>query len=85
MTGRFFNWNGSAIPFREGETVAAALTGAGILRLGDDSVGSEARYFCGIGACQNCLVRVNGAIREACLTRAVAGLSVACVERRDHD
>ncbi|MBB5041498.1 2Fe-2S iron-sulfur cluster-binding protein [Shinella fusca] len=85
MTGRFFDWNGSAIPFREGETIAAALTGAGILHLGDDSVGSEARYFCGIGACQNCLVRVNGAIREACLTRAVAGLSVACVERRDHD
>lgn len=85
MTGRFFDWNGSAIPFRAGESVAAALTGAGILRLGDDSVGSEGRYFCGIGACQNCLVRVNGIIREACLTPAMSGLSVTCVERRDDD
>lgn len=57
MTQSSFIWNGNVIPFREGESIAAALTAAGILRLGRDATGSELRYFCGIGACQNCLVR----------------------------
>jgi aerobic-type carbon monoxide dehydrogenase small subunit (CoxS/CutS family) len=35
------------------------------------------RYFCGIGACQTCLVSVNGAAPvEACLTPARAGVQL---------
>lgn len=81
MTGHCFIWNGRTIPFREGETIAAALTMAGICHLGNDSLGCEARYFCGIGACQNCLVRVDGAVREACLTPAAPDRCVTSMER----
>jgi aerobic-type carbon monoxide dehydrogenase small subunit (CoxS/CutS family) len=81
MTARCFNWNGRSIPFREGETVATALTSAGILHLGHDALGNEARYFCGIGACQSCLVVVEGIAREACLTPARADLAVTSIER----
>ena len=80
MTQSSFIWNGRDIPFREGESIAAALTAAGVLRLGQDATGSELRYFCGIGACQNCLVRIDNALREACLTPAQIGLAVASME-----
>ncbi|CAN7727302.1 (2Fe-2S)-binding protein [Neorhizobium sp. LjRoot104] len=69
------------IPFYKGETVAAALTRAGILNLGHDALGNELRYFCGIGACQNCLVHVGDTVREACLTPARQDLSITSVER----
>jgi len=68
------HWLDQAVPFRAGETIAAALRRAGIDHLGAASGGMSGRYFCGIGTCQNCLVSVNGgAAVEACLTLAVDG------------
>lgn len=65
-------WRGKTIPFQPGESIAAALIAAGVVSFGSD-LATGARYFCGIGTCQGCLVWVDGVVREACLTPAVAG------------
>ena len=81
MTAHFY-WNGEPVPFRPGETIAAALLGAGIVHLG------RGRIFCGIGACQGCLVAMTGAAAvEACLTPASEGLRLSPLaeEQADHD
>jgi NADH dehydrogenase/NADH:ubiquinone oxidoreductase subunit G len=81
MTAHFY-WDGEPVPFQPGETIAAALLGAGIVHLG------HGRVFCGIGACQGCLVAMAGtAPVEACLTPAREGqrLSPLAQEQADHD
>ncbi|MGN6465968.1 MAG: 2Fe-2S iron-sulfur cluster-binding protein [Rhizobiaceae bacterium] len=80
MSRQTFLWRGSPIPLREGESVAAALAEAGIVSFGRDGSGRELRYFCGIGACQSCLVKVEGRLVEACLTPAMPGLDVGAME-----
>lgn len=63
-----FYWQGEPIELRPGETVAAALSRAGVRDL-------AGRHFCGIGQCQNCVVLDrNGRPFEACITPAVAGM-----------
>lgn len=76
MKTGIFSWRGRDVHFRNGESIAAALEAAGVISLGSGGLDQESRYFCGIGACQGCLVRVDGAIREACLTRASEGCRV---------
>lgn len=72
-----FFWLGRPVAFRPGETFAAALRRAGLDDLGPATGQLRGRYFCGIGACQACLVSVNGAAPvEACLTPARAGVQV---------
>ena len=73
--GRFF-WRGQPIGFRQGESIAAALMRAGEHDMGVDDIGGQLRYFCGIGACQNCLVIIDGTVIESCLTPAADGLQV---------
>ena len=80
MSRETFNWRGAMIPFGEGESIAAALAEAGIATFGNDGGGRELRYFCGIGCCQSCLVKVEGRILEACLTPASPGLDVRALE-----
>lgn len=84
MSTKSFDWMGRNIPFRTGESVAAALDAAGIRTFGPDALGQETRYFCGIGACQCCVVRVDGIVREACITPARAGMRVQSLEA-SHD
>ncbi|OZI31212.1 hypothetical protein CAL29_25115 [Bordetella genomosp. 10] len=73
-----FYWNGRAISFRDGETLALALRRAEVEDFGPAAGGQRARYFCGIGQCQGCLVSVDGgAAVESCLTLARAGAVVA--------
>lgn len=81
MTNQTFHWQGHAIPFRTGESLAAALEAAGVVSFGYGPLGEESRYFCGIGACQNCLLRVDGLIREACITSARPGMQVEALEK----
>ncbi|MCE1236283.1 MAG: (2Fe-2S)-binding protein [Hyphomicrobiales bacterium] len=80
MTGGTFSWNGRDVAFRAGESIGAALAGAGVDALGHDPAGRATRWFCGIGACQNCLVRVGGRLVEACLTPAEDGLVVVSAD-----
>nr|CAD6615891.1 ferredoxin [Rhizobium sp. Khangiran2] len=83
MSDRTFDWMGHKVSFREGESFAAALDAAGIRTFGSDTVGNLGRYFCGIGACQSCLIRVDGVIREACITPARTGAQVGPVGKID--
>jgi predicted molibdopterin-dependent oxidoreductase YjgC len=76
MTSQTFTFDGATIPCTPGETIAAALDRAGIRILGAGHGDCAGRYFCGIGACQACIVSVEGTRMEACLTPACAGLRV---------
>ncbi|MBE0578575.1 2Fe-2S iron-sulfur cluster-binding protein [Devosia sp.] len=71
-----FLFDGVSIPCTGRETIAAALERAGIRVIGTGQGDCTGRYFCGIGACQACLVAVDGARMEACLTPARGGLQV---------
>jgi pyruvate/2-oxoglutarate dehydrogenase complex dihydrolipoamide dehydrogenase (E3) component/bacterioferritin-associated ferredoxin len=66
------------IPFRPGQTVAAALTAAGVreLRATRRGLDGEGRgLHCGMGVCQDCLVEVDGEPNtRACMTKAQPGM-----------
>ncbi|WP_051341052.1 2Fe-2S iron-sulfur cluster-binding protein [Azospirillum halopraeferens] len=66
--GATFLWRGRPVPAVAGDTFAAALDRAGVRVLGREPSGLPRRYFCGIGACQGCVIRVDGTLVEACLT-----------------
>lgn len=73
---RFF-YDGRAIDALAGETVAAALTAAGVSALRHTRSGDRRGLYCGMGACQECVVTVNGqASQRACMTKAVDGMDV---------
>lgn len=62
-------WNGTPIAFLPGDTIASALSRAGITEFGLRQTALPAAIFCGIGQCQNCLVSIEGiGVAEACLT-----------------
>ena len=64
----------SALP---GETVAAALSAAGILAFRRTPSGAPRGLWCGMGACFDCLVTVDGrANQRACLVKVAAGMVV---------
>lgn len=52
--------DGRAIQAQSGETLAAALHGAGIRSLREAGEGTARGIFCGMGVCQECLVTVDG-------------------------
>jgi D-hydroxyproline dehydrogenase subunit alpha len=61
----------------QGESLAAALTAAGILGLRRTDKGAPRGVFCGMGVCFDCLVTVDGRPgQRACLTKVEAGLQV---------
>lgn len=67
MTG-FLYWRGRKIPYRPGETLAYTLLRECESGLGTSDTGQTYGLFCGIGACQGCLVKVDGhGVKEACL------------------
>ncbi|WP_158930603.1 FAD-dependent oxidoreductase [Acidisphaera sp. S103] len=72
-----FQFDGQPIDALEGETIAAALSAAGITTLRHTASGAPRGVFCGMGACFDCVVTVNGRIgQRACLTPAQDGMQV---------
>ncbi len=67
---------------RSGETIAAALLGAGIVSWRTTRSGGRPRgVFCGIGMCFDCLVVVDGeGGQRACLRLAEPGAVVTTQE-----
>ena len=58
-----------AIEALPGETVAAALSAAGILAYRATASGAPRGLHCGMGACFDCLITVDGkAGQRACMT-----------------
>jgi predicted molibdopterin-dependent oxidoreductase YjgC len=69
--------DGAAIGVRAGQTLAAALLGAGIRQLRRSPRAAAPRgAFCMMGVCQECLVRVGGDLVQACVIEVVAGMAV---------
>ena len=59
---------GREVAAHPGESLAAALIAADV---------REFVAFCHMGVCQQCLVRVNGRLVQACLTPVAAGMVVS--------
>ncbi|WP_306329200.1 (2Fe-2S)-binding protein [Streptomyces venezuelae] len=80
-------FDGRRLTALPGQSLAAALWGAGILawRTTRDR-GRPRGAFCGIGQCYDCLATVNGVPnRRACLTPARPGDTVTTQEGHGHD
>ena len=69
--------DGHAITARPGESVAASLTAARVLRLRTSERGGERGMYCGMGACFECLVTIDGVPgQRACLTKVRASMRI---------
>ncbi|MDE2198952.1 MAG: FAD-dependent oxidoreductase [Rhodospirillales bacterium] len=78
-TGRAITiaFDGAPIPAIEGETVAAALSAAGLLTFRHTPSGAPRGLHCGMGACFDCVVTIDGRIgQRACMTKAQDGMAV---------
>ncbi|MCX5388600.1 (2Fe-2S)-binding protein [Streptomyces sp. NBC_00094] len=80
-------FDGRSITVLPGQTVAAALWGAGVLAWRTTREGGRPRgAFCGIGQCYDCLATVNGEPnRRACLVPARPGDAITTQEGHGHD
>jgi predicted molibdopterin-dependent oxidoreductase YjgC len=85
MSGPVIYWRDRILAFTPGESVAHALTRAGIAAFGPGPVGVPRAVFCGIGQCQMCLVQIDGRTVEACLTLCRDGLRVGPEQEISHD
>ncbi|MFT8809085.1 FAD-dependent oxidoreductase [Gluconobacter sp.] len=72
-----FTFNDSPVSAKPGQTLTAALMAAGRLVHRTAPDGSGRGPFCGIGACQDCLLEVDGQMsRRGCMTPVQAGMRV---------
>lgn len=72
-----FQFDGSSIAALEGETIAAALSAAGIVAFRRTQSGAPRGLHCGMGACFDCVVTVDGRIgQRACMTKVADGMTV---------
>jgi predicted molibdopterin-dependent oxidoreductase YjgC len=73
-----FDFDGSPVPFTQGQTVGAALWEQGVRSWRTSRFGGRPRgLFCGIGVCFDCLVEIEGRPdRRACIEPAADGLVV---------
>ena len=69
-------FDGAEVPFLPGETVAAALSASGVLALRQSTAGGTRGLWCGMGACWDCLVTIDGSPVRACMAPARPGMSV---------
>jgi predicted molibdopterin-dependent oxidoreductase YjgC len=74
-----FTFDGAAVPFTDGQTVGAALVGAGIRSWRTTrNAGRPRGLFCGIGVCFDCLITVDGEPNvRACVRPAADGMNVS--------
>ena len=78
-TGRHiaFQFDTTPISALEGETIAAALSAAGIVAFRRAASGAPRGLYCGMGACFDCVVTVDGRIgQRACMTKVADGMVV---------
>ena len=69
-------FDGQPIEALPGETIAAALSAAGILALRRTDSGAPRGLWCGMGACFDCLVELDGRANvQACMVTVRPGLS----------
>ncbi|MCT4683115.1 MAG: (2Fe-2S)-binding protein [Roseicyclus sp.] len=75
-------FDGTALELPEGANLAAALLGAGVAVFRQTPISGAPRApFCMMGACFDCLVEVDGVVRQACMVDVAAGLEI----RKPHE
>lgn len=78
-----FTWNGKPLTGQPGDSIAAALSEAGVRTFGTSRAGRARGLFCGMGACQECLVVVDGTrSRRACMTELRQDMAVETQDDR---
>lgn len=72
-----FTFDGEHLEALPGESVAAALAAANIVKVRQARSGAPRGPFCGMGVCFDCLVTVDGRPNQrSCLTKVEAGMDV---------
>ncbi|TPG59717.1 FAD-dependent oxidoreductase [Roseomonas nepalensis] len=72
-----FRFDGEPVTALPGETVGAALAASGRLALRRTAAGAPRGLYCGMGACWDCAVTIDGRAGErACQVKAAPGLDV---------
>lgn len=72
-----FQVDGAAVGGHRGETLAAALLAAGLTRLRHSPrEGAPRGAYCFMGVCQECVVQVDGVLRQSCQVPVEDGLVV---------
>src|SRR5687768_12473788 len=70
-------YDGQRLDAQEGETVAAALSAAGVIALRTTRSGAPRGLWCGMGACFECLITIDGRVNQrACLVKVHARMRV---------
>ncbi len=76
-----FQFDGREVTGYTGESIAAALIAAGITSNRVSPTGKPRGYFCGMGVCWECVVRINGKQNQrACMQLLESGMIVETVE-----
>lgn len=69
--------NGVTFDVPAGRSVAAALLAVGVRKLRESPRASGPRgAFCMMGVCQECVVHIDGCLRQACMVPVTPGLSI---------
>ncbi|CAN0594487.1 unnamed protein product, partial [Ectocarpus sp. 12 AP-2014] len=78
MSTKTFHFDGQEIAAQDGQSLAAALTQAGVRTFRKTAKDDERGIFCGMGVCQDCLVSVDGTPNQrACMTPVQNGMKVS--------
>jgi len=82
-----FAFDGRDVTFTDGQTVGAALVGAGIYSWRTTRRQARPRgIFCGIGVCYDCLITIGGVPNQrACLVLARPEMAVTSQPGTGHD
>ena len=79
-------WNGTPLSLPEGSNLAAALLAAGVGVFRQTPVSGVPRApFCMMGACFDCLIEIDGVVRQACMLDVTAGLVISSPRQEDAD
>jgi D-hydroxyproline dehydrogenase subunit gamma len=69
--------NGVICDVPAGRSVAAALLAVGIRKLRESPrAGAPRGAFCMMGVCQECVVHIDGHLRQACMVPVTPGLAI---------
>lgn len=72
-----FTFDDAPLTALDGQSVAAALTAAGVREFRRTAAGNPRGMFCGMGVCQDCLVEINGEPNLlACAAKVQPGIKV---------
>lgn len=70
----------------EGANLAAALLAAGVKVFRHTPVSGAPRApFCMMGACFDCVVEIDGVVRQACMLEVTEGMTIARPHEGGHD